>query len=313
MQKIFQVVMGSNPGLGTLLSTFAVVTGSSPGRAKRWSFYRMFHECSTSVPRGTSSTSVGSTLVEHRGVSLSRGTPVEHPWNIVDPDLSSSTCARSHLATGAPVRTAALLLRQPAAVDPATRAIDHKEACEMLCPELVITGRGTQISVNGRRHAPKAIDCNGPMLSTAAKLGHGDGDCDSDDDCLPGLLRTQQPRRVPGQRRLARRGCERGWDTTDDCCYAVRDGGFGGGVFFGMFLGALLLWMSTVAYRRGYCAGCCGRSRRSSPPAHPPAGGSGGGDADLHWRLQRAGRPLRELHRRRPAVRRRRGPLVLEI
>ena len=50
-KKIFQVVMGSNPGLGTLLSTFAVVTGSSPGRAKRWTFYRMFHECSTSVPR----------------------------------------------------------------------------------------------------------------------------------------------------------------------------------------------------------------------------------------------------------------------
>ena len=84
VQKNFQVVMGSNPGLGTLLSTFAVVTGSSPGRAKRWSFYRrfhdvplVFHECSTSV---------GSTLVEHRGVSSSRGTPVEHPWNIVDPD-----------------------------------------------------------------------------------------------------------------------------------------------------------------------------------------------------------------------------------
>ena len=87
-KKIFQVVMGSNPGLGTLLSTFAVVTGSSPGRAKRWSFYRMFHECSTSVRRvfHECSTSVGSTLVEHRGVSLSRGTPVEHPWNIVDPD-----------------------------------------------------------------------------------------------------------------------------------------------------------------------------------------------------------------------------------
>ena len=84
VQKNFQVVMGSNPGLCTLLSTFAVVTGSSPGRAKRWSFYRrfhdvplVFHECSTSV---------GSTLVEHRGVSWSRGTPVEHPWNIVDPD-----------------------------------------------------------------------------------------------------------------------------------------------------------------------------------------------------------------------------------
>ena len=87
VQKNFQVVMGSNPGLGTLLSTFAVVTGSSPGRAKRWSFYRMFHECSTSVPRvfHECSTSVGSTLVEHRGVSWSRGTPVEHPWNIVDP------------------------------------------------------------------------------------------------------------------------------------------------------------------------------------------------------------------------------------
>ena len=83
-KNFFQVVMGSNPGLGRLLSTFAVVTGSSPGRAKRWSFYRrfhdvplVFHECSTSV---------GSTLVEHRGVSSSRGTPVEHPWNIVDPD-----------------------------------------------------------------------------------------------------------------------------------------------------------------------------------------------------------------------------------
>ena len=87
-KKIFQVVMGSNPGLGTLLSTFAVVTGSSPGRAKRWTFYRMFHECSTSVPLvfHECSTSVGSTLVEHRGVSWSRGTPVEHPWNIVDPD-----------------------------------------------------------------------------------------------------------------------------------------------------------------------------------------------------------------------------------
>ena len=101
-KKIFQVVMGSNPGLGTLLSTFAVVTGSSPGRAKRWSFYRMFHECSTSVPRvfHECSTSVGSTLVEHRGVSWSRGTPVEHPWNIVDPkpparfgDRPRRTCA----------------------------------------------------------------------------------------------------------------------------------------------------------------------------------------------------------------------------
>ena len=51
--------------------------------------------------------------------------------------------------------------------------------------------------------------------------------------------------------------CIRDRDTTDDCCYAVRDGGFGGGVFFGMFLGALLLWMGTVAYKRGYCAGLC--------------------------------------------------------
>ena len=92
-KKIFQVVMGSNPGLGTLLTTFAVVTGSSPGRAKRWSFYRMFYECSTSVRRvfHECSTSVGSTLVEHRGVSWSRGTPVEHPWNIVDPDPPAVT------------------------------------------------------------------------------------------------------------------------------------------------------------------------------------------------------------------------------
>ena len=98
-KKNFQVVMGSNPGLGTLLSFFAVVTGSSPGRAKRWSFYRMFHECSTSVRRvfHECSTSVGSTLVEHRGVSWSRGTPVEHPWNLVDPDppdTSQPTSAR---------------------------------------------------------------------------------------------------------------------------------------------------------------------------------------------------------------------------
>ena len=79
-KKIFQVVMGSNPGLGTLLSTFAVVTGSSPGRAKRWSFYRMFHECSTSVPRV-----FHECWLYTRGTSWrvleswnTRGTPVEH-------------------------------------------------------------------------------------------------------------------------------------------------------------------------------------------------------------------------------------------
>ena len=80
VQKNFQVVMGSNPGLGTLLSTFAVVTGSSPGRAKRWSFYRMFHECSTSVPRV-----FHECWLYTRGTSWrvleswnTRGTPVEH-------------------------------------------------------------------------------------------------------------------------------------------------------------------------------------------------------------------------------------------
>ena len=79
-KKIFQVVMGSNPGLGTLLSTFAMVTGSSPGRAKRWSFYRMFHECSTSVPRV-----FHECWLYTRGTSWrvleswnTRGTPVEH-------------------------------------------------------------------------------------------------------------------------------------------------------------------------------------------------------------------------------------------
>ena len=64
--------MGSNPGLGTLLSTFAVVTGSSPGRAKRWSFYRMFHECSTSVPR---------VLALHSWNIVACPGVVEHPWN----------------------------------------------------------------------------------------------------------------------------------------------------------------------------------------------------------------------------------------
>ena len=80
VQKNFQVVMGSNPGLCTLLSTFAVVTGSSPGRAKRWSFYRMFHECSTSVPRV-----FHECWLYTRGTSWrvleswnTRGTPVEH-------------------------------------------------------------------------------------------------------------------------------------------------------------------------------------------------------------------------------------------
>ena len=78
-KNFFQVVMGSNPGLGRLLSTFAVVTGSSPGRAKRWSFYRMFHdvprvfhECSTSVPR---------VLALHSWNIVACPGVVEHPWN----------------------------------------------------------------------------------------------------------------------------------------------------------------------------------------------------------------------------------------
>ena len=40
----------------------------------------------------------------------------------------------------------AFLLAAPAAVDPATRAIDHKEACETLCPELVISAGGHYLS-----------------------------------------------------------------------------------------------------------------------------------------------------------------------
>ena len=36
---------------------------------------RVFHECSTSVPQ---------TLVEHRGMSRTRGTPGEHAWNTVE-------------------------------------------------------------------------------------------------------------------------------------------------------------------------------------------------------------------------------------
>jgi hypothetical protein len=152
----------------------------------------------------------------------------------------------------------AFLLAAPAAVDPATRAIDHKEACETLCPELVITAGGTQISVNGFCDTCSGHDCNGPMRPDCChKLGYGDGDCDSDDDCLPGLFcghnNCAEFRVSAGWPEES----ERGWDTTDDCCFAVRDGGFGGGVFFGMFLGALLLWMSTVAYKRGYCAGLC--------------------------------------------------------
>ena len=120
----------------------------------------------------------------------------------------------------------AFLLAAPAAVDPATRAIDHKEACETLCPELVISAGGTQISVNGFCDTCSGHDCNGPMRPDCChKLGYGDGDCDSDDDCLPGLFcghnNCAEFRVSAGWPEES----ERGWDTTDDCCFAVRDGG----------------------------------------------------------------------------------------
>ena len=68
-----------------------------------------------------------------------------------------------------------------------------------------------------------------------------------------------------------------------------------------MFLGALLLWMSTVAYKRGYCAGCCRalapalkRLPRTLQPAAaaaatPTSTGALNAPADRY----------RELHRRR--------------
>ena len=78
-EKNFEVVMGSNPALGTLLSTFASVTGSIPVAQSAG----LKTVCSTAVPllfHGCS-TSVGSTVVERRGLSLTRGTAVEQPWN----------------------------------------------------------------------------------------------------------------------------------------------------------------------------------------------------------------------------------------
>ena len=82
----------------------------------------------------------------------------------------------------------AFLLAAPAAVDPATRAIDHKEACETLCPELVISAGGTQISVNGFCDTCSGHDCNGPMRPDCChKLGYGDG------GTHPGLGEFAQP------------------------------------------------------------------------------------------------------------------------
>ena len=82
VQKIFEVVMGSSPGLGTLLSTFEhfckcrrFESRSPKPRDLKQYVPLLFHGCSTNV---------GSTVVEHRGLSLTRGTAVEQPWNVVD-------------------------------------------------------------------------------------------------------------------------------------------------------------------------------------------------------------------------------------
>lgn len=106
-------------------------------------------------------------------------------------------------------------------------------------------------------------DCNDGANNPecCSMLGVGDGDCDSDHDCLPGLAcgtdncgdyRNHDGWPVESQL---------GWDSTDDCCFIPPGGGGGGGfgmVVLGMLLGAIVYTVSLLLYRHGYCVRLCG-------------------------------------------------------